>query len=227
MLSPALPGLDRLLEVTRKHSFSMEVLPPRGAPHRAGELLAGMPVDPLLAAVCERLGGLVLGSDIHVLMRCDDKVDRILVENKEWQGYFPSDSWPDHFQALMIFGGEMLYRYATVPALASLEGHQPVVFLDPYEAIYALPVASDIDRFFETCSRYVEIMVEDPEYQASGSSYIGFPWRTPELIAQDRPLVEMIKEGRFERLMYERDKTGWRDENGIADAQKWLSQVLQ
>jgi hypothetical protein len=227
MGSPSLPGLDRLLEVTHKHRFPMRALPPGSTPHRAGELLAGMPVDPLLAAACERLGGLVLGADIHVLMRCDDKMDGILEENKQWQGCFPHDSWPDHFQGLMIFGGEMLYRYATVPALASPEGLQPVVFLDPYEAIYALPVASDMNRFFETCSRYVEIMAEDPEYQARGVSIIGFPWGTPELIAKDRSLVEMIKEGRFERLMYERDKTGWRDERGVADAQKWLSQVLQ
>jgi hypothetical protein len=181
----------------------------------------------LLAAACERLGGLVLGSDIHVLMRCDDTVDRILLENQEWQGYFPHDSWPDHFQSLMIFGGEMLYRYATVPALASPEGLQPVVFLDPYEAIYALPVASDVNRFFETCSRHVEMMVEDPEYQATGVSIIGFPWRTPELIAKDRVLVDMIKQGRFERLMYERDKTGWRDENAIAGTQQWLDKVLR
>lgn len=226
MPATTLPGLDRLLETARKYSFPVETLLAGRAPPQAGALLAGMPVDPLLAAAYSRMGRLVVGTDKHVLMRCDDEVDTLLLENTEWQSQFPHEFWPEHFRELVLFGADMLYRYATAPSLASPEGLQPVVFLDPYETLYALPVASDLNQFFETYAHYVELMAEDPEYKAAGVSFIGLPWRTPELIARDRSLVGMIKEGRFHHLMYAIDKTGWRDENSIADVQKWISTVL-
>lgn len=226
MPSRALPGLDRLLEVGRKHGFPLKTLPAGHRPPQAGEVLAGHPVDPLLAAALARLGGLVIGFDHHILMRCDDEVNAILAGNEEWQSHFPHRFWPDHFQSLMIFGVNMLYRYATVPALANPEGLQPVVFVDPYEDIHALPIASDVNRFFETCSHYVELMAGDPEYEATGTPAIGLPWGTPELIARDGPLIEMLRAGRFDHLMYARDKMGKRGEGSIADIQKWRDAVL-
>ena len=138
-----------------------------------------MPVDPLLAAAFAGFGKLVLGStgtQRPLLTRCDDEVNGLLLDNQEWQGYFPHDCWPEHFRALLVFGNEMLYRYAMVPELASSEGVQPVIRVDPYEDIHALPVASDLDRFFDTYSRYIEIMVEDPDYRASGVAGVRFPY---------------------------------------------------
>ncbi len=157
----------------------------------------------------------------------NEEKNGLVLENEEWQGYFPHRFWPDHFRALMLFGGEMLYRYATVPELASSEGFQPVVFLDPYEEIHALPVASNVNRFFDTFSRYLEIMAEDPDYQMGGVPGVAFPYGVPELIAKEGSLIEMVKEGRFDRLMYERDKTGWRDERAIASTREWISRLLQ
>ena len=126
----------------------------------------------------------------------------------------------------MVFGNEMLYRYATVPELASPEGVQPVIRVDPYEDIHALPVASDLDRFFDTYSRYIEIMVEDPDYRASGVAWVRFPYDVPELLARDRPLVSMIKEGRFDRWMYESDKTGRFDAAGRESTRAWVIEIL-
>ena len=133
---------------------------------------------------------------------------------------------PSTAQELAAAGGNMLYRYALVPALANAEGLQPVVFVDPYEEIYALPVASDLNRFFDAFSHYVKILAEDPEYRATGAPVTGFPWRTPELIAKDSRLVEMIKQGLFDRLMYESTKAGRHDEAGIAETQRWIGAVL-
>jgi len=31
----------------------------------------------------------------------------------------------------------------------------------------------------------------------------------------------------FDLLLYERDKTGWRNENALADTRRWLSSVLR
>ncbi len=221
-----LPGLDRLLDVSREWGVPLETGPGSSTPPRAGEMLEGLPIDPLLAAAYARVGMLNLGSSRPLLMRCDNEANTFLRENKEWQSYFPHEFWPEHFRPLVIFGGNMLYRYALVPALANADGLQPVVFVDPYEEIYALPIASDLDRFFDAFSHYVRILAEDPEYRATGAPSIGFPWRTPELIAKDSLLIEMIKKGLFDRLMYESNKTGRHDETGIAETQRWLTTVL-
>jgi hypothetical protein len=221
-----LPGLERLLDVSRECGMPVEARPAGSTPPRAGELLEGLPIDPLLAEAYARVGELNFGPSRQLLMRCTDEANTLLRENKEWQSYFPHEFWPDHFRALVIFGGNMLYRYALVPALVNAEGLQPVVFVDPYEEIYALPVASNLNRFFETFSHYVKILAEDPEYGASGAPSIGFPWRTPELIAKDLLLIEMIKKGLFDRLMYEGNKTGRHDETGIAETRRWIGTVL-
>ena len=226
MRSIDLPGLERLLAASRECGVPVETGAVGSAPPRAGDMLEGLPVDPLLAAAYARVGELTLGPGRHLLMRCGTEAHSLLRENKEWQSYFPHESWPGHFRPLVIFGGNMLYRYALVPALANAEGLQPVVFVDPYEEIYALPVASDLNRFFDAFSHYVKILAEDPEYRATGAPATGFPWRTPELIAKDSRLVEMIKQGLFDRLMYESDKTGRHDDAGIAETQWWIGAVL-
>jgi hypothetical protein len=158
-MSPNLPGLDRLLDVARKNRLPTETLPPGPFPPRVGESLGGMQIDPLLVAAFRRFGKLglgVTGSEVWLLMPGRDEKNGLLLEHEEWQGQFPHRFWPDHFRELMPFGGEGLYRYATMPGLANPEGIQPVVFLDPYEDIHALPVASNVDRFFDTFSQYLE-----------------------------------------------------------------------
>jgi hypothetical protein len=221
--------LDRLLEVASKHAVPIETQPACRFPPRAGESVYGVPVDPLLAAAFSRFGKLVLGRlglDTWLMLPGDDEKSGLLLESEEWQGYFPHMFWPDHFRALMPFGSHLLYRYATVPEFANAEGLQPVVFLDPYEEIHAIPIASSVDRFFDTFSRYVELMVEEPDYQAGSAPMVSFPRGVPELVASDKPLMEMITEGRFDRLMYERNKTGWRDEVSIERTREWISRPV-
>jgi hypothetical protein len=89
------------------------------------------------------------------------------------------------------------------------------VKVDVHEDLYALPVASDMNRFFEVYSRYLEALVRAPSYEEDGSSALVFPWHMPELIAQDQPLMEMLRAGRFDFLM-----------EGNADARRWVEEVL-
>lgn len=230
MSATDLPGLDRLLDVVSKHGVPIETLPADRFPPLAGAEVCGLSTDPLLAAAFARFGKIVLGRvglELWLIMPGDGEKNGLILESEEWQGYFPHRFWPEHFRALVPFGGEGLYRYATVPELVNPEGFQPVVFLDSYEDIYALPIASNVNRFFDTFSRYLEIMVADPDYQVGRAPRVGFPYGIPELIAKDKPLVGMIKEGRFDRLMYERNKTGLRNERAIASTREWIHRILQ
>ncbi len=181
----------------------------------------------MLAAAFTFVVQVAIGEFNSLLVRCDDELNGLLLENKEWQSFFPHEFWPEHFRSLMFFGRAMLYGYATVPSLASSGDLQPVVHVDPYEEIYAVPIASNVDRFFESYARYLEMAGGDPEYGEDLFENVIFPWNVPEIIALDRPLVEMIKKGGFDPWMYESNKQGRRFEEDIASTRKWIGEVLR
>ena len=194
----ALPGLERLLTVCEKYPVRAEVRKPwRGAP-TAGTLILGRPLDPMLAAFYSRLGGLLLDLNLYV-NACDEQVNGLLRANEEVQPF-----WPEPFRSLLVFGGQdaSSYRYATVPSLADEQGLQPVVEVDPYEEIYALPIASNVDRFFDAYARYLEFIYEMPDFSEDRGTWPVFPWGVPEIIAADRKLMGMLVDGRFDFLMF-------------------------
>lgn len=216
-----LPGLDRLLDVVKQHQIEVEILPAGHAPPAAGKMLAGRIVDPMLAAAYARVGKLGFKPWRSLLMRCDDEVNGLLLENQEWDGFWPHPFWPEHFKPLMLFGNNMGYRYATVPALAEGNEPQPIVYLDSYESIYAMPVASNLDRFFETYSRYLELLVSESVSGDSDVPYVDFPWEVPELLGEDQSLKEMLSSGVFDRWMFPGDVG---NEEAI---RQWVSRVLK
>ncbi|PTL84715.1 hypothetical protein [Vitiosangium sp. GDMCC 1.1324] len=162
--------------------------------------MAGHPFDPVLAAVYKRLGGARFGGEHHgelFLDHVDDQVNGIVLTTEG----FRDEEEP--FHSSVTFGripGLAAY-YAVVPRLADEQGRQPVIYFETYMDRYVLPVASDVDRFFDALSRYIDIMVVDEGYRADGVPDIFFPSRVPELIARDRRLVEMITTGRFDFIM--------------------------
>jgi hypothetical protein len=216
----SLPGLEQLLDVVKRHELKAQILPAGRSPPRAGEKLAGRTVDPMLAAAYARLGGVALRPWHHLMLRCDDELNGLLFENQQWDSFWPHPAWPEHFRALMLFGTDMGYRYATVPELAIHKGLQPVLYLDNYEDIYALPVASDVDRFFLTYSRYLELVADEPDFKERHVPSMSFPWDVPELFAGDAQLVEMIRTGKFDQWMYY-------ESTGPAEVRReWVLKVL-
>ncbi|WP_309893399.1 hypothetical protein [Archangium sp.] len=115
---------------------------------------------------------------------------------------------------MIVFGGD-LYTYATVPRLADARGRQPVVRVDTYEAPDVMPVASNVDRFFDTYSRYLEAFVADPDYQRTGDSDLHFPWDATNILARDERLVELMRAGSFDSLM----------KNGDDSTRRWFEKV--
>jgi len=192
--STSLPGLDRLIAICQQHSLPCELYPPLSSGSELKEFISGEPLDPRLAAMYQRIGGAELGP--LSIYRPDLEWDGLVPENMDLRklGFKP-------FIASLIFAKEtgFSYYFATVLSLADARGVQPVVHVDGYEG-HAVPLASSVDYFFDTYSRYLELMVVDPEYILSRVSEVTFPWGVPHLIAHDEPLMELIRAGRFNFL---------------------------
>jgi hypothetical protein len=75
-------------------------------------------------------------------------------------------------------------------------------------------IASSVDRFFDLYSRYLELMVEDPDYLERGVPHIQFPWHVRQLVIQDAPLMDQVQAGRFDFLA-----------SGYRGALEWLQQL--
>ncbi len=197
----SLPGLDRLIAVCQQHALPLRSPPPPASPPKAGDSVFGEPFDPHLAAVYQRFGAAEFGPL------------SLYKPGSEWLDLVPwnerlreLDAVP--FRSSLIFGrktGFALY-FATVPRLATPQGIQPVIYIEAVDVLTCVPVASSVDSFFDTYSRYLELMVEDPEYAATRLPGTVFPWGVPHLVARDEPLMEQVRAGRFDFLTHDGDK---------------------
>jgi hypothetical protein len=155
----------------------------------------------MLASVYARLGHAMVATELvgpgWILYRHDDQVHGLEERNKWWR----EEWWQELGEPVIVFGGD-LYTYATVPRLADERGRQPVVRVDTYEYDpHVMPVASNVDRFFDSYSRYLEALVADPQYQEAGETNLRFPWQATDILARDERLVELMHAGRFDSLM--------------------------
>jgi hypothetical protein len=210
MSPPAeLPGLEHLMEACRRHELRLKTTPPGHGLPSAGTLIAGVPFDPVLAAVYTRLGQGTFATDVAgiILRRFDDEERKLEADNQWWsQGYRQQLALPT-----FIFATEPLtaYHYATVPGLADEEGRQPVVFVDVHEEPYALPVASSVDRFFDSYARYLEAVMALPNAREEEDTRLIFPWDASDIIGRDSKLLEGIRAGRFDPFMPGIEEQAW------------------
>ncbi|MFL5358618.1 hypothetical protein [Archangium sp.] len=117
----------------------------------------------------------------------------------------------------MVPFASYVYTYATVPGLADGWGRQPVVQVNTYEyEPLVMPVASNVDRFFDSYSRFLEALVADPYYQETGETSLVFPWHATDILARDERLVELMRAGRFDMLM----------RNGDDEERRWAARVM-
>ncbi|WP_224373159.1 hypothetical protein [Hyalangium versicolor] len=176
-------------------------------------MLHGLAFDPVLASLYSRWSQVSFATDVAgVVLAGNDDSEYSLESQNTW--------WRENFQArvqlpLFIFAGEPLlaYTYATVSSLADAQGHQPVVHADTYEldGPFLLPIASNVDRFFDTYSRFLEELAATPEFQRAREPALTFPWDVPHLLARDTRLVELVRAGHFDAAMPQDDSTRqWR-----------------
>jgi hypothetical protein len=212
--SMELPGLERLLEVCQRLNLGLKTSPPANKPLKAGSLLEGLPFDPILANVYARMGHAAFATKVMrwVLTQSNDEANRLEENNRWWR----ENWWETLGTPVIVFGGDV-YTYATVPGLADAQGRQPVVMVDIYEfEPKVMPVASNVDRLFDTFARYLEVQASLPQYQESGETDVMFPWDAAEILARDEQLVELMRAGRFDSLMkYVGD-----------DSRRWAAKVM-
>jgi hypothetical protein len=205
-----LPGLDRLIAVCQRHVLPLRLSPPITSAPQPGESVPGKPLDPQLASVYQRLGAATFGP---ITLYGPGQDEEGLSARNEWaKGY--DDIC---FESSLIFGQERGFAYylGTVPKLADSHGLQPVIYITAHgAAVYAVPIASSVDRFFELYSRYLERMVVDFEYIETRVPLVTFPWDIVDLISHDEPLIAQVRAGRFDFLT--------NDEEG---ALKWLREL--
>ncbi|HEX8700100.1 MAG TPA: hypothetical protein VF815_14745 [Myxococcaceae bacterium] len=206
-----LHGLDRLIAICQGNSLPLKLSPPLASAPQLGESVMGKPFDPQLAGVYRRVGAAKFGP-LSLYGSGTEEFD--LLPRNEWAKGYGSIC----FEAALIFGQEMGFAdyLATVPQLAGTSGLQPVVYICAHDAaVYAVPIASSVDRFFDLYSRYLERMVADFEYIETGVSLVTFPWNMSDLIRHDEPLMEQVRAGRFDFLT-----------NSEEGARKWLRELL-
>ncbi|WP_163870921.1 hypothetical protein [Myxococcus eversor] len=159
--------------------------------------MGGHPLDPMLAAFYSRSGSARFADDAY-LLRVNDDENQLDEKNQWWR-----ESWQKRLDlTVCVFGGEanLAYYFATVPGLADARGCQPVVEVDTYEldGPVVMPLASNVDRFFDLYASYLEALVAHEDYAERGSAALSFPWKVPHLVARDERLVQLIEEGRFD-----------------------------
>ncbi|HYO72149.1 MAG TPA: hypothetical protein VEU33_39360 [Archangium sp.] len=214
MKSMELPGLERLLDVCRRLGLGVETSPPVREPLRAEDWLEGVSFDPVLSNVYARLGHAVFAGGLMALALYQSNEEARDLEriNKRWREKW----WKELGEPVIVFGGHV-YDYATVPGLADEMGRQPVVEINTYEPdFHVMPLASNVDRFFDSYSRYLEALVADPHYQKTGEKDLFFPWHATEILARDERLVELMRAGRFDSLM----------KNGDDSTRRWAAKVM-
>lgn len=196
-----LPGLEKLMAVCTRLGLQLKISPPSHTPLPAGTLIAGLPFDPLLAAVYERVGYAAFATDVAgIILRWQTDPEQKLEEDNQWWSKAHRNQLPI---PTLIFAGEPLlaYHYATVPSLADAHGLQPVVKVNVYEEPYALPIASNVDRFFEAYAFYLEELLSLPDAREQGDTLLLFPREVPHIIGRDRLLVDLLRDGRFDGFM--------------------------
>jgi hypothetical protein len=215
-----LSGLDRFLEVLeglrgrlQEQEQAVQVEPPQPPAPAGGVHVAGLPLDPLLAAIYARLGCVGIEEGFLLIRLREPHTFNFFTVNAEWRR-----DKPEPFASLLVFGKDDMLAsyYATIPSLADAAGLQPVVKVDVHAAPYALPLASSADRFFEAYSRYLEALVLAPDFDEEGSAALSFPWDVPAILARDRPLVQMLAAGRFGPWMGEEASTS-----------EWIARILE
>jgi hypothetical protein len=122
----------------------------------------------------------------------------------EWRNVSLRHSGADYmppypFDDLLAFAqyGHQASYLATVPALASKDGEQPVLYVDTHEDPWAVPIGYSVDATFALLSHYIDHRATK-QLGRVGLVEINFPLDIPDLISTDAVLSELVVSKEFE-----------------------------
>jgi len=176
----------------------MKLSPPLASAPQRGESVFGEPLDPQLAALYQRLGAAEFSRPTEfsgLALYGPSSDEEGLIQRNEWL----REQGDVQYLSSLVFGWELGFAlyYGVVPRLAGPQGLQPVVRISAIETLYAIPVASSVDRFFGLYASYLELAAEPRDFEEIG---VLFPWDVQHLIVQDAPLIEQVRAGQFDFL---------------------------
>jgi hypothetical protein len=205
----ALPGLKRFLDILNTHGVSTELAPPSPVAPASGDLVLGLPFDPVLARIYSRTDGGLLG-DLELLHMSDPEGLRQFNEHL----LMHEDDY--RFSKVVRYAkvDSMAYYFATVPSLAGSDGMQPIVYVTDYVDKVFQPIASDADLALGLYARYMDDVLRETGsiYGVTGNP---FPYCHLGEIVKDRKLIQMLEAGRFDELT-----------SPDSDSREWVSKVL-
>ena len=191
-------GLEQLIWVLHEHGIETASLPPVNTMPKPGEFICGLPLDPMLAKAYTLCNGGTFG-DMRLFRGVDDQW------GLEQENAYDNQGSDARYKSVFRFAvvDDLAHYLGTVPSLAGTQGLQPGVMTSDYE-FDIFPIASNVDRTFELYALYSEVRLKtygslkwDPH---GPHDSIHFPFSFVNEIAQDRDLVQMLEDGRFEAL---------------------------
>lgn len=209
-----LPGLDHLTSTLARYNEMLNLSPPDPDAPKAGDLVANLALDPILAAIYSKCDGGRLGN-----LRIFDHASLAELNESTW------NVEDERVKRLFCYGriSGFMYDFATVPSLADAEGIQPVVYYIDYDDLPILPIASNVDQAFQLFALYCEklhaaggSLTEDPP-----GDRLHFPDCMTREMARDRPFVHMLEKGRFDSLL--RPSPLWYPE----EDRNWVRRIIE
>jgi hypothetical protein len=186
-------GFSALRRTYARLGISADFGPP---PAAVPQTILGAPLDPDLRALYQANDGMHWAAPdfdlrIYPLTGPDALEWRNLSERRSSGDYVP----PYPFDSLVIFAqyGLRASYLASIPTQADQAGHQTVLYVDLHETVWAVPIASSVDRTFALIGNYLEESVA--RYGRSGLIEVQFPLDVPSLVANDAELVDRVKTG--------------------------------
>jgi len=210
----SLPGLELLIQTLQHSGIGVQLDPAVPGMPGAGHPVLEEPFDPYLATLYARCNGGRLGH-LRLFQGVGDR--GLMTRNLEIR----SEADSRHRQVLRFATlDSTAYSLGTVPSLAASDGPQPVVMASDYIDFDVFPLASTVDRAFRLYALYCETCLRKYggklDWNPAGEAdNVSFPFHFVREVAQDRELVRLLEDGRFEALTAP-----------APDSRDWVNQIL-
>lgn len=177
-------GFERWRAACRAHGVA-EL--PAAAPIPLPATVLGQALDPALRDIyAEQNGGWWSSNQVTLRIYPLDGPDALAWRNESIRRAADDFVPPYPFDDVLLFAqfGRQASYLAILPARADAAGHQPVLYLDTHEDVWAVPVAASVDAALALLADWLP-----------GAE--NFPQEVPDLLARDSAFAARVRAGEF------------------------------